>query len=432
MRKLITGLLTLFFLFTPQTVSAALPGEDLDLESEASMVVDLETGRVLHQDQADEVRAIASLTKMMVQYIVLEEINAGNLSWEEEVAISPFLEELSANFILANVPLASSRTYTVRQLFDAVSVYSANAATIALTEHIEGSEENFVHRMRDLVQSFGIEDAHIVNSTGLHNSFMEGNYISDSQEDDENRMSARSVMVIASHLLKDYPEILDISSQPTLAFPTYGPDFIVENWNKMLPGLSHAYPGVKGMKTGTTDAAGRSFAGFVDAERDLITVVLSAGDIDVESDRYLRFTETADLMTAHKDAWQMTPVVSTEDFSETAVVAGGSQESIALDLGESKEVLLPKEGDHFSVSLSYNEDLLNRDSQLKAPLDQGQEVGHLLVSFDESLSYLDGQEVTEIQVPVLAGETVERDGFFNRIWGSITDFFDQVMKRLAF
>lgn len=426
--------LTLFILsLTTVPVSAQAPGEDLNLESEASMVVDFETGRILHQDQADEVVAIASLTKMLVQYLVFEDIEAGKLSWEDPVEVSPFLEELSTNFILANVPLSASRTYTVRELYQAMSIYSANAATIALAEHMEGSEEAFVHRMRDLVQDFGIQDAHLVNTTGLHNSFMEGEHISDSHEDDENLMSARSVMIIAHRLLTDHPEVLETSSQPMLAFPTAGGDFVVENWNKMLPGLSHQYPGVLGMKTGTTEAAGRSFAGYVEDDRKLLTLVLNAGDINEEADRYLRFEETADLMTAHKDAWKVSQVVSASGFNQTIPVSNGTKESMDLSITEDLNLLVPKEaGDYYNVSLQYNEETLNDDGQVQAPVQEGQDLGQLVVELNEPATYLDGEVNETIEIPVVAGESVDRLSLWDRFWQGLSAFFNQLGQSLAF
>lgn len=437
MTKVLSKTLTILIIYilgmTALPVSAQVPGDDLNLESAASMVVDVETGRILHQDQADEVVAIASLTKMIVQYLVLEDIEEGNLSWEEPVEISPFLEDLSTNFILANVPLSVSRTYSVRQLYEAMSIYSANAATIALAEHIEGSEEAFVHRMRQLVQDFGIQDAHLVNTTGLHNSFMEGRHISDSHENDENRMSARSVMIVAHRLLTAHPEVLETSSQPSLLFPTLAEDFVVENWNKMLPGLSQHYPGVLGMKTGTTEAAGRSFAGYVEDERNLLTLVLNAGDINEESDRYLRFEETADLMTAHKDAWEVSRLVSAADFDQTLPVSTGTKDSLDLVITEDIDLLLPKEaGDYYSVSLHYNEETVNKDGQVTAPVQEGQDIGQLVVDLAHPVTYLDGESKETVEIPVLAGESIDRLSFLSRLWQGISEFFNQIGQSLAF
>ncbi len=434
MKVLVAALVFIFGnLITAVQANAQTP--DLDLEADAAMVVNAEDNQVLYNDNGDEVRPVASLTKMIVQYIVLEEIENGRLNWDEEIHISPFLSELSQNFILANVPLAAEESYTVRQLFEAMSIYSANAATIALAEYIEGSEEKFVYRMRELVESWEIEDAHLVNTTGLHNSFMDGNHISESTEDDENAMSARSALIIASHLIKDHPEVLDVSEEPSLAFPTEQGEFIVENWNKMLPGLSEEYPGVRGLKTGTTEAAGRSFIGYVEGSENLLTIVLNSGDLDSEEDRYRRYEDTAELMDYYLENWKTQTLLTAEDFASqfsAYPVEGGNLETVPLTIESDIQTGLDSNADAIqSITERFYEEKINDQSQLIAPVYEGEDVGEMVIELSEPVEFLNGESYEELTVPIYATETVEHHNWINQIFHQLKTFVQDLFNELA-
>lgn len=431
--------------------NAYAQSEELDLKAKSAMVVDTTDGQVLYESNSDEVRPVASLTKMIVQYIVLEEINQGTLSWDEPVEVSPFLSELSTDFILANVPLSSDETYTVKELFDAMSIYSANAATIALAEHIEGSEEAFVHRMREQVADFGIEDAHIVNATGLHNSYMRGEYISESKENDENLMSARSVMVIAARLLEEYPEILETAEKPSLSFPTTSEPFVVQNWNKMLLGLSLAYPGVRGLKTGTTEAAGQSFSGYAENDpnnsdraelnqseesnkinqprRSLLTVVLHAGGIDNSDDKNRRYYETAILFDYGFDEWQHSTLFSNDQFNEehkAVPIINGQENTVTLIAESDIDALVSlEELETHQVEVKYHPELVNEDGKLRAPVYEGEVVGEAVVTFEEALEFLDQEPVEKMTVPIYSAKTIERDNWIIRQWDKVTRWAGQ-------
>ena len=125
-----------------------------DINAESSMTVDFTTGQILQADNIDQPMGIASMTKMLVEYIVFEELAAGNLSWDTEISISDYAYRISQNYTLSNVPLRSDGIYSLEELYEAMAIYAANGATIAITEHISGSESVFVDRMRETVEAF--------------------------------------------------------------------------------------------------------------------------------------------------------------------------------------------------------------------------------------------------------------------------------------
>lgn len=262
------------------------------LAAESALLMDAKTGQILMDKESDTPREIASTTKMIVQYIVLSEIQAGRLGWDDQVSISDYAMRLTIDPLLSNLPLTQEDTFTVEELFMGMSIASANAMTVALAEHIAGSESAFVAQMSELVASWGIEDAQLVNSTGLNGADMS---VQGATQDNENRMSARSLATIAQHLVNDFPEVLTITalSQYTYRSGT-SLETQVKSYNAMLPGFPYAYPDVVGLKTGTTKRAGGSFVGYVDtADQQLISVVLHSGDGLI--DKYSRFLDTAAL-----------------------------------------------------------------------------------------------------------------------------------------
>lgn len=426
--------------FSQVDVQAAQP--EFDLKASASMVVNADNQHILYQKNSDEVRPIASLTKMFVQYLVLEDIHEGSLTWEEPVTISPLVAEISQDHLLANVPLYEGDTHTVRELFEVMSVYSANGATIALAEHIEGSEEAFVMRMRELADDLGIEGAHLVNTTGLHNSFMQGHHISDSKEDDENRVSARGTLMLVAQLVQDFPEILEFSEMPSTHFNSRAGSLYLENRNKLLPGLSHAYPGLRGMKTGTTDAAGMSLVAYVEGDQPLLAIVLNAGDLDNEAERYTRFEETTTLIDYFLTETTYEPIVDAGEYSQAHQafpVVGGEVETVPLMVESDIRLTVSNEGDQpYSIEEQFDSFRVSDENELKAPIQPSDnessdriQVGELTVTYNEAIELLDGTTKTEDSTPIYATQPVESSSIFRTIAQWLSERFANISEKLA-
>src|SRR5699024_3184836 len=134
---------------------------------------------------------------MIVESILFEEIGAGNISWDKEASVSDHAYQVRQNYELSNVHLRSDDTFTIKELSEAMAIYSANGATIAIAEAIAGSEPEFFDRMIETGESFGVTDATLVNATGLNNKYLQDNPYPGSSDSDENMMSARSAAIIA-------------------------------------------------------------------------------------------------------------------------------------------------------------------------------------------------------------------------------------------
>ncbi|MDZ5470469.1 serine hydrolase [Bacillus sp. 31A1R] len=264
----------------------------LHINGEAAVVLNADNGELIYEKNADQALSPSSMTKMMSSYLILEAIKDQQLDWNDLVPISSYAEMISQDLSLSNVPLKKGNPYTVRELFEAMLIYSANGATIALAEKLTGTEEEFINHMNKKANELELETYKFINCTGLNNRDLKGMHPKGTDKDDENVMSAKSTGLLALHLVKDYPEILEVTQIPRLIFQAGTNHSIeMENWNWMLTGQKYEYPGMDGLKTGSTEDGGYSFASTAvkNGER-LITVVMKT------SSRDERFIETRKLL----------------------------------------------------------------------------------------------------------------------------------------
>ena len=147
------------------------------------------------------------MTKMMSEYLVHEAVDKGKLKWDRKVKISEYAHKISQDRSLSNVPLENGGSYTVKELYEAMAIYSANGATIALVEQIAGKEVNFVKMMNDKSKEFGMKDYKFVNSTGLTNQDLKGYHLEGTTLEEKNKMSARDCAILAQRLIQDFPNI---------------------------------------------------------------------------------------------------------------------------------------------------------------------------------------------------------------------------------
>lgn len=259
--------------------------------AEHAIVIEAQTGKILFEQDAQEQAEIASISKLISAYVIYEALEAGHISLTDQVAISDYAYELTQVDDLANIPLENDH-YPLEDLLEAALISSANSAMIALAEHVAGSEPAFVDLMTKTLTDMGITGAKLVNSTGLNNDILGDNRYPGSAPDAENQLSALDLAKVLRRLILDHPEVLALTSQTSYLFN--GESY--PTTNKMLAGMDYARPGVDGLKTGTTDLAGASFAGTAleDGMR-LISVVLNATEENPDPDN--RFAVTDQLLT---------------------------------------------------------------------------------------------------------------------------------------
>ena len=274
------------------------PISGLDMEAEAAILVNALTGDVLFEKNSSESLAVASMSKIMTELLILEAVEEGILRWEDTTEISEYAFVTSNHPGLSSVLLRQDEVYTIQELFHAMAIRSANGATIALAEARSGSEKEFVSLMNERAHELGLEDTYFVNSTGLTNDDLQG-YHSTGSLDDKNMMSANDLAVLTKHVIERFPELLEITKKKEFGFQekTY------TNSNWMLPGtevdfidIDVTYDGVDGLKTGFTDEAGYGFTGTVQMNNTrVISVIIGTKEIED------RFLETIALYEAIKE-----------------------------------------------------------------------------------------------------------------------------------
>lgn len=434
--KWTTGLLSgslvaSIFLAVPEAAAAVEP---IEVSSEAAFVIDNETNKILLNQNGDASLYIASMTKMIPLYLVHEAIEAGTIAWDTPVPISDYALAISQNYELSNVPLRKDFTYTVKDLYEAMVVYSANGATIAVAELIAGSEPAFVDMMKEKLDAWGVTGHALYNTTGLPNHYAAelGNLYPNAPVDEENKMTARGIATVADHLLDDYPEVLEVAKIEDKVFMEGSGDEIhMMTYNLMLPNQPYARAGVDGLKTGTTDASGASFTGTaLQDDMRVITVVIGAEDNDG------RFGETARLMDFAFGNFEKVQIASSGDAvatEEDLTIAKGKEETVGLIYNEDIFVVTPKTEEERVVAteLTLNSELLNADGLIEAPIEKGTTVGNVALSIEgDDLGYLDG---SQNEATVAVERTVEKANFLVLAWrwvantaangwNSVTDF----------
>lgn len=415
----------------PQIAEASI-----DLDAEAAILIDAKTGKVLYQKKIDSLLPIASMTKMMSQYLIFEAVESGQISWDDEVPISDFVRQISHDKTLSNVSLRQDYSYTVRDLYESVTIYSANASMIALADLIAGSETAFVQMMNEKAEELGLEDYEFVNSTGLNNSSMSGNHPDGTAADGENLLSARATAKLAYHLITDYPEILETAQIPVKEFDAGpGESETMENWNWMIPGIREdldrfSYEGIQGLKTGSTDTAGAAFTGVAErGDIQLISVVMRTPD------REARFTETTKLLDYGFNQFsqvEIFPTGSIPEGEEVVEVVSGKEQEVTISSTDSLSTLLKSgEEELYDVELVLDESKLNENGKLEAPIEAGQEVGKLVLTYhgEDEVDYLYSNRAVE--VPVVTDQAVEKAGWFTMTMRGIGGFFSGIWSSVA-
>lgn len=256
---------------------------DLQLDSSSAILIDLNTGEVLYEKNANEALPPASMSKLMTELIILDLTSEGTLDWKEQVKTSAYAAEVPGS----QIGFAAGETYTVRELFEAMAIHSANDAAVALAEHVSGSEAAFVQLMNNRAAKLDLSNQTVfANATGLsHEDLLPFEAAS---SDRDTMMSAKDTAALAAYLLKKYPEVVDVSSRNSVKLASTSQR--LKTTNMMLSGMPYAFPGNDGLKTGYTVQAGYCFTGTAKQDgKRLVSVIMGAKTPEQ------RFTETGKL-----------------------------------------------------------------------------------------------------------------------------------------
>ncbi|MCI5735382.1 MAG: D-alanyl-D-alanine carboxypeptidase [Eubacterium sp.] len=342
MKRAISIILAMSILFAfPYSTYAK---ENKEIEVKSSILMNIDTGEVIKENNAYEHLSPASVTKLMSILLILEAIDSGKIKLTDEVAATQTAVSKGGSQIWLEV----GEKMSVNDLFKAVVIASANDACTLLGEYVAGSDSAFVDMMNQRVKTLGLKNSHFENCTGL---------------DDEitNHYScAYDLAVIAKEIMK-HKLILKYST--VWLDSLRGGKTELNNTNKLI----NKYNGMTGLKTGTTSNAG--FCLCATATRDnisFVSVVLGAKTSDD------RFDLTRELLDYGFANYKLETIKIDSSKIKDVKVKGGKIKSIKPTYSQTQKVLLPKNSEKISYKYSFKK-------EVKAPIKKGDSLGKIEV-----------------------------------------------------
>lgn len=314
----------------------------------SGLLMEYSTGEIIFEKDKDKQVAIASMTKMVAQTLILESIESGKIKWDDIVKVSKNAADMGGSQIY----LTAGEKMSVKDLFKGISMASANDATVAMAEYIAGNEENFVKMMNNKVKELGLKNTQFKNCTGL---------------DEEGHLSSAYDMAIIARNLLNHEKILDFSSvyEDYLRQDTENKFWLV-NTNKLV----RFYEGADGLKTGHTDAAKYCLAAT--AKKDgmrLIAIVLG------EESSKVRNSETMSLLDYGFNTKKITILKKKNETVKEISFDKGDKEKIKLtpkyDVG-----ILEDKGVK-SKKYKYNIEV----DDINLPIKKGDTLGKITVNY---------------------------------------------------
>lgn len=401
---------TAFSLPVSADAANSYQADQVNLAVKSAIAIDSDSGQILYAKNADKTLPIASMTKLVTVYLTLNAIKNKKISWNQKVKPTAPIVKVANNAEYSNVPLKMGHSYTIKQLYQATLIESANGAAMLLGQTIAGSQKAFINQMRAQVKKWGIEDAKIYTACGLPNGNLGKDAYPGINKNAENTMSAKDMAIVGQNLIKNFPEVLDTTKLAHLDFKDQGKTTKMANFNWMLKGLSQydqAYP-VDGLKTGTTDAADACFIGTIKhSGARLITVVMGARRQDGTDPS--RFIQTKKLM--NYIFTQYRPVTmnagSQLNGAKSIKVTDGDNAATNLGLKNKTTIWDPADGKTLVASLNKK--------AVEAPIAKNQVIGdYQLKSGNEKIVSITNPN--GMNVPAKALGANGKVNIFVRIW----------------
>ena len=376
-RAFVLALLTVYWVIDVHArVTTYIPAPKLDAKS--YLLVDHLTARILAEQNADDRIEPASLAKIMTIYVAGHALHAGLIALDDKVNVSEkaWKTEGSRMFIEAG------KYVSVDDLLQGVIVQSGNDASVALAEHISGTEDLFATIMDDHARQLGMTNSSFSNSTGL--------------PDAETYTTARDIALLSSALIREFPTLY---ARFTLQEFTYN-NIRQPNRNRLLARDDT----IDGIKTGHTQAAGYCLVSSADRNGTrLIAAVIGADSDTARTEASLTLINYGFRFFETRKLYERTDVIA------STKVWKGVVEQLHLGAAEVVYITIPRgRYDDLEAIAQLNEPIV-------APINAGQELGEIRIS-------LDGDQLTE--VPLIALDDIEAGAFFSRLYDAVMLLFE--------
>lgn len=376
MKKIGIAIFLVFFLLS------SVRAEELAPNSESAILLEVSTGKVIYEKNADKKLAPASMTKVMSMLLIMEAIDTNKISLDDEVVISDNASSMGGSQIF----LQTGEKYKVSELLKGIAVASGNDAVVAMAEKVSGSVSAFVDAMNNKATSLGLKNTHFDNPHGL--------------ESENHYTTARDMSVMAKELLK-HERILEYTSiyEDYLKKPDGSSVWLV-NTNRLV----RFYEGVDGLKTGFTNQAGYCITTTAKrGDMRLLSVVMKAETSD------LRSQDTVSMLNYGFNTYKLDILLSKDKDLGKTKIEKGNIASTKLYIENDVTILskVSDEKEEFDFNLVVD--------NLKAPIPSGEKVGHLEV-IDK-----DGNIVKEVDV--ITKEEIKKANIwtlFNRVFNMVS------------
>jgi D-alanyl-D-alanine carboxypeptidase (penicillin-binding protein 5/6) len=348
------------------------------------LLIDYDSGKVLAQKAPDSRVEPASLTKIMTGYVVINELKNGNMSMDEMVTISEKAWKMPGSKMFIEV----GKQVSVRDLIKGMVIQSGNDASVALAEHIAGSEAVFAQLMNKYAERMGMSNTHFVNATGLPHP--------------EHYTTAHDLAILTKALITEFPEEYQWYSEKKFTFN----GITQYNRNKML----WQDPSVDGLKTGHTESAG--YCLISSAKRDgmrLISVVLGTDSMEK------RIQETQKLLNYGFRFFETHALYKAGQRLNDVKVWEGSKDILGIGLENDLFITIPR-GQYKNLLIESS-----IQPEIVAPITNQQALGQLHVS-------LNGEVIAE--TPLVALSEVEEGSFFKKLFDQIKRMFSSLFSFL--
>jgi D-alanyl-D-alanine carboxypeptidase (penicillin-binding protein 5/6) len=361
-------------LATPAQAAQALVPQPPQLAASAYILIDAVTGKVIVEMNADQPLPPASLTKMMTAYMLAYEVAAGNVSLDDQVRISEKAWRTKGSRMF----IQEGKFVKLEDLMRGIIIQSGNDASVAVAEHLAGSEEAFADLMNQHALRLGMTQTHFVNSTGLP---AEGH-----------QTTARDLAILARAIIRDYPEDYLVYAEKEFTFN----DIRQPNRNKLLWRDST----VDGLKTGYTSAAG--YCLVASAKKDgqrLISVVLGSSSTEA------RAQESQKIITYGMRFFETHALYDAKESLTKARVWGGAEDYMELLIERELAVTIPRgQAKYIKATIEVN-------NGIEAPVFAGDVLGKLVITLDTDVI---------LERDLVSNMDMLEGGFFKGIADSVT------------
>lgn len=346
-------------------------GEGVEIAAPSAILMEASTGQVIFQKDAQIRRSPASITKIMTLLLIFDHLKAGKIHLDDAVTTSAHAKSMGGSQVF----LEEGEIQTVDTLIKCITVASGNDASVAMAEHIAGTEEEFVAMMNKKAESLGMTDTHFEDCCGLTSS--DGHYT-----------TAKDVALMSQALITEHPEIYQYTKiwmeDITHTTRKGSSQFTLSSTNKLLK----QYPYATGLKTGSTDKAKYCLSATANKDGiDLIAVVMAAPDYKI------RFQDAMKLLNY---GFAVSSLYTDENKDTLAArkVTGGVAEEVQIAYREAFRYL-----DTAGNDVNQIRKEIRLPEEVEAPVSKGDIAGRAVYT-------LDGKEIGSVDI--LFSETVER------------------------